>query len=384
MSKADQILLIAGEKSGEEHALSFVPELMRRFPELQFYGVGGDTLKEKGMELLYHLKDFSSWGFTEVIGKIPFYFKALKHIEVEVERRNTKVAILIDFQDFNMRLAKKLSKKGVKVLYYVAPQAWAWKEWRAKVLEECTHTLFTIIPFEEQWFKERGVQRVSGVSHPLWFHYHQRIDDSKLDSAAKPFENFEKTVNLLLLPGSRNFEVDGLLNEFFEAIDLLKSRFNLNISMVRSPNVNEKIYEPWLDRIHKIYESEELPNALEEADFAFAASGTVTLACAIFQVPTVVAYKSSLLNVFIYYTFISYDGPISLANIVHQKRVFPELTHNLATGYNLATSLQEWLTSRESYETIKGELKKTIHLIDKSGSDIPGQMGEVIKESYGQ
>ena len=123
MSKANQILLIAGEKSGEEHALSFVPELLRKFPNLHFYGVGGDNLKSNGMELLYHLRDFSSWGFTEVIGKIPFYFKALRKIEAEVERRNTKIAILIDFQDFNMRLAKKISKKGVKVLYYVAPQA---------------------------------------------------------------------------------------------------------------------------------------------------------------------------------------------------------------------------------------------------------------------
>jgi len=384
LSKADQILLIAGEKSGEEHALSFVPELMNRFPNAHFFGVGGDELASKGMELLYHLKDFSSWGFTEVIGKIPFYFNALKRLEHEVEKRNAKIAILIDFQDFNMRLAKKLSKKGVKVLYYVAPQAWAWKEWRAKVLEECTHTLFTIIPFEEKWFKERGVKRVIGTSHPLWHHYHERVEREQLGISAKPFEKFKQSVNLLLLPGSRNFEVSGLLNEYFEAIKLLRSQFNLKISMVRSPNVNEKIYEPWLDQIDKLYESDELPDALVEADFAMAASGTVTLACAIFQVPTVVAYKSSLLNVYIYYTFINYDGPISLANIVHQRLIFPELTHNLATGYNLAQGLLEWLTSRESYETIKSELEKTLNLIDKSGSDIPGQMGEVIRESYGQ
>lgn len=384
MSKTDQILLIAGEKSGEEHALSFVPELMKQHPHAHFFGVGGDELSAKGMELLYHLKDFSSWGFTEVIGKIPFYFNALKKIEAEVEKRNAKIAILIDFQDFNMRLAKKLSKKGVKVLYYVAPQAWAWKAWRAKVLEECTHTLFTIIPFEEKWFKDRGVKRVSGISHPLWYHYHQRISDQKLDQTAKPFEKFKESVNLLLLPGSRNFEVSGLLSEYFEAIDILKNDYNLKISMVRSSNVNEKIYEPWLDKVDKIFENEELAHALEEADFAFAASGTVTLTCAIFQVPSVVAYKSSLLNVFIYYTFINYDGPISLANIVHEKVIFPELTHNLATGYNLANSLKQWLTSRDNYETIKTELKKTIHLIDRSGSDIPGQMGEVIKECYGQ
>ena len=149
-------LLIAGEKSGEEHAMSFFPELKSLVPEAEFYGVGGDELKSHGMDLLYHLKDFSSMGFSEVIGKIPFYFNALSHIEKEVIRRHTKVAILVDFQGFNMRLAKRLSKRGVKVLYYVAPQAWAWKSHRAQALSETVHTLFTILPFEKNGFRIGG------------------------------------------------------------------------------------------------------------------------------------------------------------------------------------------------------------------------------------
>ena len=105
-------LLIAGEKSGEEHAMSFFSELRSLVPEANFYGVGGEELKGQGMELLYHLKDFSSMGFSEVIGKIPFYFKALSRIENEVLRRGTKVAILVDFQGFNMRLAKRLWRQS--------------------------------------------------------------------------------------------------------------------------------------------------------------------------------------------------------------------------------------------------------------------------------
>src|SRR5690606_28122046 len=96
-------------------------------------------LKADGMEIIYHLRDFSSFGVSEVIGKIPFYFKAMKHLEDEVVKRNCKVAILIDFQDFNLRLAQKLAKRGVKVLYYVAPQAWAWKAGRAAVLQRTVH-----------------------------------------------------------------------------------------------------------------------------------------------------------------------------------------------------------------------------------------------------
>ena len=101
----DSCLIIAGEKSGEEHAMSFLPHLMEMMPNCHFYGVGGDDMSEAGVDCLYHLRDFSSWGFSEVIKKIPFYFKALKRLVGEVEERHTKVAILIDFQDFNMRLA---------------------------------------------------------------------------------------------------------------------------------------------------------------------------------------------------------------------------------------------------------------------------------------
>src|SRR4051812_36921836 len=123
-------LIITGEKSGEEHALSFFSELKKKSPDTQFYGVGGDELQSAGLELLYHLKDFSSWGYSGVITKIPFYLRAMKDILAEVDRRGTKVAILVDYQSFNLKLAGKLKEKGVEVLYYVAPQAWAWKEYR--------------------------------------------------------------------------------------------------------------------------------------------------------------------------------------------------------------------------------------------------------------
>ncbi len=103
-------LVIAGEKSGEDHAMTFLPELMKLSPQTEFYGVGGQRLEKLGMQLIYHLKDFSGIGISEVLGKIPFYYKALDHLLEEVDKRNTKTAILIDFQGFNMKLAKKLAE----------------------------------------------------------------------------------------------------------------------------------------------------------------------------------------------------------------------------------------------------------------------------------
>ena len=211
-------LIIAGEKSGEEHALTFLDDLKEDVPEISFFGVGGDELKKRDVELVYHLNDFSSWGISEVIFKIPFYKKAFNKIVDIVEQKNCKVAILIDFQTFNMKLAKKLSERGVKVLYYVAPQAWAWKSYRARTLAKIVDVLFSIIPFEKKWFEQRGLKKVISVEHPVYTKYKDKIPKTARDKSLE----FADNINILLLPGSRNFEVECLLPQFIEVCRNLK------------------------------------------------------------------------------------------------------------------------------------------------------------------
>ncbi|PIK14929.1 lipid-A-disaccharide synthase [Halobacteriovorax sp. JY17] len=374
-------LIIAGEKSGEEHALSFLKSLKDSCPDCSFWGVGGDELKAEGMELIYHLRDFSSWGVSEVIGKIPFYFNALKNIESLVDERNCKVAILIDFQDFNLRLAKRLKKRGVKVLYYVAPQAWAWKAYRATVLEKTVHSLFTIIPFEKKWFEDRGVTRVKSISHPLWLNYENEI---KTLAAPKKFSELKKGVNILLLPGSRSFEVKSLLPDFIESVRTLKRTHNINVGLVASGNINRDFINPYLSDLDLIWENEELSKALKWADFSLAASGTVTLATALFNIPTIVAYKGSLLNEFIFKTFLSYDGFISLANIVHEEEVFPELLQERVSPFNLVKELINIIDNEEIYSKKISTLEMTAPLISGGEFDAGKYMGQVIEDSYSE
>ena len=374
-------LIIAGEKSGEEHCLSFFESVKSACPNTKFWGVGGAELEKKGMELVYDLKEFSSWGFSEVIGKIPFYFKAMTQIENLAIDKKCKVAILIDFQDFNLRLAKRLKSRGVEVLYYVAPQAWAWKAFRAQVLEKTVHTLFTIIPFEKNWFEKRGVSKVVSIDHPLIQTYGQALSTNKLSLKEKRFEKIRKKAKLLILPGSRNFEVNNLLPEFIKVISELEKDFKVETSIVLSPNVNHLLYAPYLDKIHVIYKSEELDEALINADLCVAASGTVTLATALFEVPTVVCYKSSLLNEFIFRTFLSYEGPISLANLVHERMVFPELVQSSVTSYNITKHLFNWLTYRAEYEKIKTLLAKTRDLVKGEPVNVSEYISDVINRT---
>jgi lipid-A-disaccharide synthase len=371
-------LIIAGEKSGEEHAMSFFPELRRLLPETKFYGVGGELLKKEGMELIYHLGEFSSMGFSEVIGKIPFYFRALNKFETLAQERETKTAILIDFQDFNLRLAQRLSKQGVRVLYYVAPQAWVWKAKRAGVLSRTVHTLFSILPFEKDWFEERGVKQIRSVPHPL------RETHAK-DLAALPEKNWQemrkKKIKILLLPGSRRFEVELLLPRFIEAIRNLKKDFVIETHLVRVSHLSPNLYDYFGNEIDHIYDSEELTQAMKTCHLALAASGTVTLSTGLFELPTVVAYRASLLNEFVFRNFIKYEGAVSLTNIIHGKMLFPELIQDEASPARLERALRTWIEDEKAYNHIKRDLKETKVLLSGEEFSVPKYMAKVIHEN---
>ena len=369
-------LLIAGEKSGEEHAMSFFPELKKLSPDVEFYGVGGDDLQEQGMELLYHLKDFSSMGFSEVISKIPFYFKALKRLEDEVLRRHTQTAIVVDFQDFNLRLARKLSKKGVKVLYYVAPQAWAWKAHRARHLAQACHTLFTILPFEKNWFVDRGVKQVRSIPHPLMLTY----KDELTLMPERAFGCWKDKLKVLILPGSRKFEVLNLLPEFMATIKELRKSYTVEVHLVRVGHIPESYYRSAEDDVDVWYESNQLTEAMRACHVALAASGTVTLSTGLFELPTLVCYKASLLNEFIFNNLIHYRGPISLTNIIHGKQVFPEFVQGAINAQRLARVIRTWIEDEKVYNEITTTLKSTKHLLSGENFSVPAYMSRVIHE----
>lgn len=369
-------LIIAGEKSGEEHALSFFDVLKKDHPSCDFFGVGGDLLTARGFNSIYHLNDFSTWGISEALLRIPFYYKALKKIENEVSLRNCKVAILVDFQTFNMKLAQRLKKQGVHILYYVAPQAWAWKSYRTKILQKTVDILFCILPFEKKWFMDRGVKSAVGIEHPVYSHNRDLVDNFK-----RPEILITKVVakKILILPGSRNFEVKELLPVFMKAA---LSFGNVEVSLVKSSSVKESLYAPYEKFCKNIYSSEDLIVAIKDAHLAIAASGTVNLMCALFSLPTVVAYTGSLLNLYIFQTFVKYDGHISIANIVHEDEVFPELIGESCSQYNIQKAIENLINNDDVFlEKIK-ILNKTKDLLKGDIPDVGHFLSEKISEAY--
>ena len=275
-----------------------------------------------------------------------------------------------------MRLAARLKKRGVKVLYYVAPQAWAWKPHRAAALSKNTHTLFTILPFEKQWFGSRGVKQIRSIPHPLKLTYQNELHDIP----AKPFGAWKPKLKLLLLPGSRRFEIYNLLPVFIEAAKILKNTMPVEVHLVKVNHINQDFYKLFEKDIDKFYSSEDLTLAMKECHFSLAASGTVTLSTGLFELPTVVCYKASLLNEFIFYNFIKYQGPISLTNIIHDQVVFPEFIQGDVDPGKLASIIKTWTQNEKVYNDLKSRLKETKNLLSGEDFSIPEYMAQVIHE----
>jgi lipid-A-disaccharide synthase len=367
-------LVIAGEKSGEDHFMSLYDGLMATIPDVKFFGVGGEEMKESGVELLYHLKEFSSWGYSEVWQKIPFYLRCLNHITQECVSRNVKSAILIDFQEFNLRLAAKLKQEGIKVYYYVAPQAWAWKSWRVKKLAYNVHALFVILPFEKKWFEERGVPDVQWVAHPLKSTY-EKFRSAVVERAS---QRPTQKLSVLLLPGSRKSEVQSLSPDYIECIKMLRKKYSIQVSTVKARHLDQCLYEDINKITDKSYDDNELAKALLNADICIAASGTVTLTCALFAVPTIVTYRSTLFNYYLFEQFVSYKGDVSLANLVLGRRVFPELIQEKSSSYNFYAQCDHWFRHFDELMEMKTALLETYRLISGDIGDAGQTIGGMI------
>ncbi len=369
--KNNNCLIITGEKSGEEHCLSFFSDLKKKCPDVSFWGVGGDDLLAEDMELIYHINEFSSMGFSEIIKKIPFYSKALDNIEQEAIKRKCTVAILVDYPGFNLRLSKRLKKLNMKIIYYVAPQVWAWKSKRVEIIKENVDTLFTILPFEKNWFASKGFINVITTRHPLLNTYQNQLSRVK--------EKNNKHINVVLLPGSRKSEVMELLPTYIMSVKQLRQKYdNLNISIVISRSLSEKIFQPYLSEIDSIFYDDNLGEVLLRSDIAIATSGTVTLATALFRVPTIVCYTSSLFTQFVFNSFVEYSGYISLANLVARKKIFNELIGDRVTEYNICAEFNKIVGDQLYSNNIQMGLNEMYNSFNSINYNISEKLFEII------
>jgi lipid-A-disaccharide synthase len=352
------VLIVAGEASGDLHASKVVSRLRALDPDLTVYGVGGDRMRAAGAELIYHSDDFAMVGLLEVVRHIPRLTRAMNHLTDLAERRGTRLAILVDYPGFNLALARKLGRLGVRVLYYISPQVWAWGEGRVRKIADRADRVAVVFPFEETFYRERGV-RAEFVGHPL-------LEEPAL--AARPAAPSEREKRrddavtqpvLGLLPGSRRHEIERLLPRMLDATDILRRDIaGLRVRLGRAAGVGEGLLRDSGDpgsRDVEIVAPDRVHEVMKTSTALLISSGTATLEAACFGTPMVVVYRLSPLSYLIGRALVKIPD-IGLVNVVAGERVVPELVQGAATARRMADEIRPFLTDADLRSRVSSRL----------------------------
>ncbi|MDD5633728.1 MAG: lipid-A-disaccharide synthase, partial [Candidatus Omnitrophica bacterium] len=272
------ILIIAGEPSGDQRASELIKELKPLTPGFSFWGFGGDLLEKEGVELIEHVRDLSLVGVWEVIKNLGKIYAQYKHLVKNIDRRKPSLAILIDYPGFNLKIAKTLKKKNIPVIYYIIPQVWAWDKKRVYTLKKYTDEILVIFRFEQTFLKKYDVN-CTFVGHPLVDTALKLKNLSVLGNETAQSNN--KKLCLALLPGSRKHEIDYLLPTMLQAADNIHKEIPATTFMIaENSNLDKSLYDSCLDKYVSLPVERVRNNTfgvLEKCDFAVVASGTATL-----------------------------------------------------------------------------------------------------------
>ena len=333
------VAIIAGEASGDEHGAKLVRAMRKKKPELFFCGIGGPALRQAGVRIVVDAALLTVVGITEVFSKLPNILKGMGLFKNLLKCLHPDLLILIDFPDFNLKVAAAAKKLNIPVLYYISPQIWAWRRGRGKRIAELVDQMAVILPFEEQYYQEFNVP-VTFVGHPLL--------DNHLPSAEQTLKGGIQNPPVIgLVPGSRDTEIVRLLPIMVDAADILKQKLkNVKFVISQAGSVREALItdilsqHPEWDRIEIIADGVE--KVFGCCDAIIAASGTVTLQAAIYGTPMVIVYKVSPVSAWLGRAFIRVDH-IGLVNLVAGREMAPELLQNDATGDNIARAILDLL-----------------------------------------
>jgi lipid-A-disaccharide synthase len=347
------ILIIAGEASGDLHGSALISELKKMDPSINVFGIGGEKMKNSGMNILYSIDKLAFLGFTEVIKHIPFIKKVQREILRLVKEKEIKNAVLIDYPGFNLNLAKKLKASGLYIFYYISPQIWAWGAGRIKKIRLLINKMIVVFPFEEALYRKNNVN-VEFVGHPLL----ERINEYELFSKDDFYNKFDLDLTkdiLLILPGSRKNEISHIFPSAIKAAVKLSSEFNLQIIVACAHNIDINVfYELGRNTNFKIIKGFNY-DLMNLAKIGIIKSGTSTLEAGLFSLPMVIVYRTSLLTFLIGKKLIKLDT-IGMANIITGERIVPELIQEQADDHNIYLECKKILSDNKLYSSIKSRL----------------------------
>ena len=350
--------IIAGEASGDLHGSNLIKELKKQDPSIEIRCWGGDKMQEAGGELVKHYSELAFMGFSEVLMNLRTIFRNLAFCKEDILQFKPDALILIDYPGFNLRIAKWAKQQGLKIIYYISPQVWAWKENRVKNMKQCNDKMLVILPFEKEYYKNKWDWDVEYVGHPLI----EVITNHKAQDFRQPLSN--KPI-VALLPGSRKQEI---LKKLPIMLEVSKSFPAYQFIVAKAPGASEQFYNDLLKGYSNVsYVTNKTYDLLMQSKAALVTSGTATLETALFGVPEVVCYKGSYLSYQIGKRLINIKY-ISLVNLIMDKLVVKELIQNDFTVEAVKKELQELLTNETRKEQLEKDYAALTQILSEEGN----------------
>jgi len=352
-----KLAIVAGEASGDLHASEVVRELKKLDASLAMFGIGGDLLAREGMLLLHHASELGFIGFFNVIRHLPMFRRIFRELMERIEAEKPDAVLLVDYPGFNLRVARRAKELGLRVVYYISPQVWAWRKGRVRHIAKYVDRMIVLFPFEEEFYRTHDVP-VTYVGHPLV---------EQLAGVGKRTRD-ENELRIALLPGSRRQEVIALLPAMLDAVAILRRERNVNAYIIQAPTIEH-------DELLAIVRSKDidvpiLPHDRGEgvaaADVSLSASGTATLESAVLGTPVVVMYRLSRATYLLGKKLVHLPH-WSLVNIVAEKEVVPELIQSEVNGERIAAEVRR-IVAPENYARIRGELARVREKLGEPGA----------------
>jgi len=367
--------IIAGEASGDLHGSNLIKELRKLDRQAVIRCWGGDLMQEAGAELVKHYKELAFMGFAEVVKNLPVILRNIKFCKKDIELFQPDALILIDYPGFNLRIAEWGKEKGYKIIYYISPQVWAWKESRVKMIRECVDKMLVILPFEKEFYKKWKYE-VEYVGHPLV----EVIERYKVEGvevegvglggkknsqslSPTPFTSNPKPI-VALLPGSRKQEIMKKLPVMLEASKLFPE---YQFIVAQAPGQDDLLYQKLISDYQNVLSvKNQTYHLLMHAKAACVTSGTATLETALFGVPEVICYRGSAVSYQIAKRLIKVKY-ISLVNLIMDKYVVKELIQDDLTVDNLQHELNDLLNNPQRRELLKKDYEDLKDILSRGG-----------------
>jgi lipid-A-disaccharide synthase len=362
MTRKPKIFISAGEASGEHYGTLLIPALRRLVPDAEFFGLGGQRMEAQGFRRAVRAEDVAVMGITEVILHMPQIYREYRRLKAAIKEEKPDVAVLIDFPDVNLSLAKHLKRVGVPVVYFVSPQLWAWKKYRIREVQRYVDRMLVIFPFEEGFYRDHHVQ-ATFVGHPLADLPLPTISraDFARESGTDPSKHLDPTRQWIgLLPGSRVKEVRQNLPEMLRVASLLEGQGSYEFLVPLAPTLTapQKVeIEIMLPAKPRIIITGDARATLHHARASVVASGTATVEAALIGNPFVVVYRVSPLSYAVAKRVV--DVPhVAMANLIAGRRAVPEFIQGDFTADNVVSHLRPLLEDGPARKSMLASLRE--------------------------